>query len=211
MTIKVFWQDPYLSELNTTIKSVHGNRVTLAETIFYAFSGGQESDSGTIGDYPVLKAEKEDREIYYIISSDHTLKIGDVVKITIDWDRRYKLMRLHFAAEIVLELVYQKFPEIKKVGAHISQDKARIDFEWSENITSFIQSLAQETQNIIDSNQKIISAYSDESSEQRYWKINEFSEVDCGGTHVRNTGEIGAIKLKRTNPGKGKERIEIFL
>lgn len=120
-------------------------------------------------------------------------------------------MRLHFAAEIVLELVSQKFPNINKVGAHISQDKARIDFELDQNIISFIPTLEKETQKIIDSNQEIISDYSDKVLEQRYWKIKGFSQAFCGETHIKSTGEIGFIKLKRVNPGKGKERIEIFL
>jgi len=211
VTRKIFWQDPYLTELETTVKTVHGNQITLAETIFYAFSGGQESDAGTIGGYQVLKAQKGGREIYYTLPDDHKLTVGKVVKVVIDWHRRYMLMRLHFAAEVVLELVCQKFPNITKVGAHISQDKARIDFEWGQNITPFIQSLEQESQKIIDANQEIISAYSDEPLERRYWKINEFSPVPCGGTHIKTTGEIGVIKLKRINPGKGKERIDIFI
>lgn len=211
MTIKIFWKDPYLTELTTTIKTVIGNRITLAETIFYAFSGGQESDTGTIGGYQVLKAQKEGIEIYYILPDDHKLKIGDIVKVVIDWDRRYKLMRLHFAAEVVLELAYQKFPDINKVGAHISQDKARIDFKWDGKISPFLDELQNASQSIVDSNQPIISAFSDEVTERRYWKIKEFSSVPCGGTHIKTTGEIGTIKLKRTNPGKGVERIEIFI
>ena len=66
--------------------------------------------------------------------------LGEAVKICIDWERRYKLMRLHFAAEVVLELVCQRFPDVVKVGAHIAQDKSRIDFEWSQNISPFIPS-----------------------------------------------------------------------
>src|SRR5580692_4458991 len=129
MTKKIFWQDPYLTELETSIKTVHGNQITVKETIFYAFSGGQESDHGSIGGHQVLEAKKIGQQIFYTLADDHNLKIGDAVKIIIDWDRRYKLMRLHFAAEVVLELVCQRFPEVVKVGAHIAQEKARIDFE----------------------------------------------------------------------------------
>ena len=64
---------------------------------------------------------------------------------------------------------------------------------------------------LIDSNQEIISAFSDEDNERRYWKIKEFSQVPCGGTHIKRTLEIGTIRLKRTNPGKGRERIEIYV
>ena len=73
------------------------------------------------------------------------------------------------------------------------------------------QELEDAAQNIIEANQSIISAFSDEAHERRYWKINEFSQVPCGGTHIKTTGEIGTIRLKRVNPGKGKERIEIYV
>lgn len=211
MTKKIFWQDPYLAELETSIQTVNGNQITVKETIFYAFSGGQESDYGTIGGVNVLEAKKNNKEIFYTLADNHGLKTGDAVKIVIDWDRRYKLMRLHFAAEIVLELVCQRFPDIIKVGAHIAEEKARIDFEWNQNISSFLPSLQQQAQAIIDSNQEIISAFSDEDNERRYWKINEFSQVPCGGTHIKRTGEMGSIRLKRVNPGKGRERVEIYV
>lgn len=211
MTLKIFWQDPYLTKLETTVKNVLEDQVTLAETIFYPFSGGQESDSGKIGNYPVLKAQKEGKEIYYTLEKGHSLKTGDSVRVTIDWERRYQLMRLHFAAEIVLELANQKFPGLIKIGAHISQDKARIDFQYDHSLTSFIPTLAQEAQAIIDSHHTILSAFSDEILERRYWKIEGFAQVPCGGPHIRNIQEIGEIHLKRANPGKGKERIEIYI
>ncbi len=211
MTIKIFWENPYLTELETTVKTVERNRITLAETIFYAFSGGQESDTGTIGGYSVLKAEKAGKEIFYTLEDTHHLKAGDPVKISINWERRYQLMRLHFAAEIVLELVCQRFPEVVKIGAHIAQDKARIDFEWDQNISPFLPELQNIAQRIIDRNQDITSAFSDPKNEIRYWKIEEFSQVPCGGTHIKNTGEMGTIRLKRVNPGKGKETIDIMV
>lgn len=210
MTKKIFWEDPYLTELETIVETVHGNQITLKETIFYAFSGGQESDSGTIANYPVLEAKKVGKQIYYTLQSEHQLKPGDSVLVKIDWARRYQLMRLHFAAEVVLELVYQRMPKIEKIGAHIAQDKARIDFKWENNISSLIEGLQVSVQDIIDADENIISAFSDESNERRYWKIHAFSQVPCGGTHIKRTGEIGKIHLKRRNRGKGIERIEIY-
>lgn len=211
MTKKVFWLDLYLTELETTIQTVNSNEITVNETIFYAFSGGQESDYGSIANYKVLAARKEGQQIFYTLEENHRLQVGDHVKMIIDWPRRYKLMRLHFAAEVALELICQQFPEIKKIGAHIAQEKARIDFEWAQTLLPFIPSLQHKAQSIIDSDQEIISAFSDEVNERRYWKINEFSQVPCGGTHIKRTSEIAAIRLKRVNPGKGKERIEIYV
>ena len=91
MTLKLFWQDPYLTELTTRIKSVHADIIMLDETIFYAFSGGQESDHGTISGLPVLEARKDGKEIFYTLPQDHQLKTGDAVTILINWPRRYQL------------------------------------------------------------------------------------------------------------------------
>ncbi|MEO1208143.1 MAG: alanyl-tRNA editing protein [Cyanobacteria bacterium J06638_20] len=211
MTKKVFWDDPYLTELETTITSVHGDEVTVAETIFYAFSGGQESDHGTIAGYPVLQATKNSKEIVYTLPNDHDLKVDDAVKIAIAWPRRYQLMRLHFAAEVVLELFYKKLPFIQKIGAHIAEHKARIEFAWEGSLADPLVEIQAEANQLIQSNQNIISAFSDEAGKRRYWKVEGFSQVPCGGTHLNKTGEVGAIQLKRKTGGKGKERIEIYV
>jgi len=211
MTKKIFWDDPYLTQLETYVTGVQGDEITIEETIFFAFSGGQESDDGTIGNSRVLQARTEGKEIIYTLEQDHGLKRGDPVNIKIDWGRRYQLMRLHFAAEIVLELTYRNLESIKKIGAHIAQDKARIDFEWSENVSNVLPVIQKEALGIIGANKEIISAFSNEETEERYLEIPGFARVPCGGTHLKRTGEIGKIELKRKNPGKGKERIEIYL
>ena len=211
MTKKIFWEDPYLTQLETHMATVKDNDITVEQTIFYALSGGQESDYGTIGNNRVLQARKEGKEIVYTLENGHGLKPGDQVRMNIDWQRRYKLMRLHFAAEIVLELVYQNLDSIKKIGAHIAQDRARIDFKWDENISIVLPVIKKEALGIIEANQEIISAFSDEEKEERYWEIRGFSRVPCGGTHLRKTAEIGEIELKRKNVGKNKERIEIYV
>ena len=211
MTEKIFWQDPYQTQLDTRITSVNGNTLTVAETIFYAFAGGQESDAGTINDIPVVEARKDGLEIFYTLPDDHGLNHGDPISIQIDWERRYKLMRLHFAVEIILELVYQTFEHIEKIGAHISEDKSRVDFAWDESFSPLLPDLLQKATALINADHPIISAFSDVAQERRYWEIEGFAKVSCGGTHLKSTGEIGAIRLRRKNVGKGKERIEVYL
>jgi Ser-tRNA(Ala) deacylase AlaX len=208
---KVFWSDPYLTVLTSKVANVQGNIITLERTIFYAFSGGQESDHGTIGKFSVLEARKDGRQIYYKLDEGHGLKSGDEVMIQIDWVRRYLLMRLHFAAEIVLELFYKRFPGIEKIGAHISADKARIDFKWADNFTNSLAEIQTQVNEIVSSDTLIISAFDDFQMERRSWEIPGFSKVPCGGTHLKRTSEIGAIRLKRDNVGKGKQRVVVFV
>lgn len=209
MTHKHFWQDPYCTQLETTITHIDGPRVMVAATILYAFAGGQESDTGTIGGYPVLAAVKDGTAITYTLPDNHALQVGQAVVQVLDWPRRYQLMRLHFAVELVLELTYRHRPGILKIGAHIAEDKSRVDFESAENLNALLPTVRAEAQALIDAQHPIISAFSDPATERRYWEIEGFARVACGGTHLRNTGEIGTISLKRKNVGKHKERIEV--
>ena len=211
MTQKVFWSDPYLTKLSTNVATVSGADITLSETIFFAFSGGQESDIGTINDQTVLVAQKRGLDVVYTLAEGHGLVAGQSVLVQIDWARRYQLMRLHFAAELVLELFYKNLGGVNKVGAHIAQDKARIDFAWPESISSLLPLIESDATAIISMNMEIITGFDDEQNERRYWEISGFSRVPCGGTHVKRTGEIGPIKLKRNNKGRGNERVEIYL
>ncbi len=208
---KLFWEDPYLTEIEATVTSVDGDVVTLDRTIAYAFSGGQQSDSGTIGGYEILKAEKDGAEILYTIPQDHTLKTGDIVTVAIDRDKRYRIMRLHFAAELVLELINQNYDRPEKIGANITAEKARVDFFWNGSIAQTFPLLERKIQEIVDADLEIVSEFSDRQNERRCWEIAGFARVACGGTHPKKTGEVGRIKLKRNNIGGGKERIEIYL
>lgn len=210
-TRKRFWDDPYQTRLETQVTTVDGDTVSLVETIFYAFSGGQESDAGQIGEHPVLEARKEGLDIRYRLSAGHGLRTGDPVSVEIEWPRRRALMRLHFAAELILELVCRKFPGIEKLGAHIAPGKARIDFKAPEVLTPHLPALQADAMAIIEADREIRCAFSDETQQRRYWEIDGFARVPCGGTHLRRTGEVGRIALKRKNVGKGVERIEISL
>lgn len=211
MTKKYFWQDPYARSHHTMVSAVDGGDIELASTIFFAFAGGQESDHGSIAGIPVLAAKKEGLRIVYTLPPDHGLVVGQPVTVTIDWQRRHRLMRLHFAAELVLELFYQELSGVEKLGAHIARDKARIDFAWPSSLTPLLHDMAEKANRIIVADLPIRTGFDDEQNERRYWEIPGFSRVSCGGTHLRATGEIGSIRLKRNNIGKGKERVEIYL
>lgn len=207
---KVYWDNPYQQHLNTKVASISGNQILLEETIAFSFSGGQESDVAYINGLTVLDSKIVDHLIYYTLPDGHGLTEGSEVNIVIDWPRRYRLMRLHFAAELVLEIVTQKY-HLEKVGAHIAESKARIDFISSENISSLFEAILAEYNTIIKSDRLIETGFSDIQNQRRFWKIDGFAEVPCGGTHVKSTAEVGFVTLKRAHPGKAIERIEIRL
>lgn len=207
---KVFWDNPYQRHLITYVASVNRNQIVFAETIAYSFSGGQESDRAYVNGLAILHSEIEGELIYYTLTDDHHLAVNDEITMEIDWPRRYRLMRLHFAAELVLELVTQTL-NIEKIGAHIAETKARIDFAYNRNISFLFEKILEEYKRIIASNQTIKTGFSEAETQRRYWEIEGFSRVACGGTHVKTTSEVGLISMKRVNIGAGKERIEIKL
>lgn len=92
---KIFWENPYLTELEARVTSIDNNVITLDQTIAFAFSGGQQSDSGTIGGFQIIEAKKEGKEIFYTIEQNHNLLLNQNVMVAIDWEKRYRLMRLH--------------------------------------------------------------------------------------------------------------------
>lgn len=207
---KVFWENPYQCTLKTKVAQILGNQLLFEETIAYSFSGGQESDKAYVNDLPILDSKMEGTLIYYTLPEGHGLSVGEEVTMTIDWERRYRLMRLHFAAELVLEIVTQKF-HLEKVGAHIAETKARIDFVYPQHISSLFEDILKEYDAIIKADKIIETGYSDVENQRRYWKIEGFAQVPCGGTHVKSTKEVGFVTLKRARAGKSIERIEIRL
>ncbi len=229
LTNFVFWKDPYLTMLDTTVLLIEGNAVILKDTIGYAEAGGQESDRIQINGDPVLEArlDPEKRFITYILPENHSVQTGATVRMEIDWPRRYRLMRLHFSCELILILMNRLFgkkergvelqPEeidhlgIEKVGAHMSEDKARVDFVLSENIETYFPALLSEFKSIIDSDFPIEKDYINHEKRHRYWRIAGLATVPCGGTHVKSTAEVGYVNLRRKRANKGVERIYIAL
>ena len=210
MSVKLFYQDPYMYECEARVISINGLDIIVDKTVFFAFSGGQASDSGTINNIPVKTARIEGEEIVYTLGNEPNFRIGDMVKVVIDSNKRNKLMRLHSATHIVWFLFKEKTGISKLIGSNIDESKGRLDYEYHESIASFLPGLEERANKLFLENIGI-KAYNDaKDPAKRLWQCNEWV-CPCSGTHVRNTGEIGRIKLKRKNIGAGKERIEITL
>jgi Ser-tRNA(Ala) deacylase AlaX len=214
MTMKLFWEDPYLTVCKAKITSIEGNRVKVDRTIFYAFSGGQKSDQGTIAGHKVVSATKlGDKEsiidIEYELESEPRLEIGQEVEMRIDGNRRANLMRLHSVAHIAYFFLVEKFGKLKVIGSNIAADKARVDFLTDHNLSDLDD--IEQRLNAFLKEGHVIKRYQDSSSPDLWWWECGSWKMPCGGTHVRNTAEIGNVLLKRKTKGSGKERIEIFL
>jgi Ser-tRNA(Ala) deacylase AlaX len=209
-TKRLFWEDAYLDNCEANVMKVNDTEVILDRTVFYAFSGGQASDSGTINDIPVKEARKAGDDILYELETPLRLNEGDKVTVKIDLERRLKLMKLHSASHLVYFLVEQKTGLKKIIGSNVTVDKGRLDYEYPEAISPLLPEV-ESMANQLFNQDNTISIYPDpEDPNKRWWECNDW-KVPCGGTHVKNTKEIGNVRLKRKNIGSGKERIEIYL
>ncbi len=209
-TTKLFWEDPYKTECEANVVKVNNNEVILDQSIFYAFSGGQASDSGTINNIPVIEARKSGDEIVYVLESPPNFKEGDKVKVKIDWDTRYKLMKLHAASHIIYFLVQHKTGLKKIIGSNVTVDKGRLDYEYPESIASILPEVEEKANEQFNQDSGIRIHPDSADPNKRWWECKDW-KVPCGGTHPKSTQEIGNVRLKRKNIGSGKERIEIYL
>jgi alanyl-tRNA synthetase len=210
MTLKLFYQDPYMYECEARVISINGFDIIVDKTVFFAFSGGQESDDGTINNIHVKLARAEGKEIVYTLDSEPDFSAGDTVKISIDSNKRCRLMRLHSATHVIWFLFKEKTGISKLIGSNVDAGKGRLDYEYRESIAQFLPQLEEEANRLFLEKIEIKSYNDAKDPAKRLWQCNEWI-CPCSGTHVRNTGEIGRIKLKRKNIGAGKERIEIML
>ncbi|ABN70233.1 Ala-tRNA(Pro) hydrolase [Staphylothermus marinus F1] len=233
MTTKLLYQyDSYLKENTATIREVIGNKIVFDTTIFHPRSGGVDHDTGKLvkdnKEYRVVQVlfDKNIGDVVHIVDGEHDLKAGDVVKQVIDWNRRYKLMRLHTAAHILASVMYRDYGALI-TGGNISEEYAYDDYSLEEFNKELFLDVVEKANQIIKRNIEV----------KVYWlpreealkipgivklakrmppnidmlRIVEIPGVDIqadGGPHVKNTGEIGEIvPLKIVNKGRKRKRL----
>jgi Ser-tRNA(Ala) deacylase AlaX len=212
MTEKLFYSEPYTKEIISKIIKINGNKIFLDKTIFYPQSGGEPGDKGFIESYHVIDTQKEGNEISHILEVQPDLRVEQEVKCKIDWDRRHKLMRMHTAAHLLFNVCQMLLdPSIKAVGSNIDEDKSRIDLLYEPMITPEIEQKLEDKCNELINKKLLVKCWWDEvKTDFRWTQINDLPKLPCGGLHVNNLEEIGALKIiKRESKGSGKQRLEI--
>ena len=229
---KLFEENAYLKEFKAKIININIEEKTieLDNTAFYARSGGQPGDIGEIiGENQNIEVEdtiKKDNKIIHIINKTENLDKGIEIIGKINWEKRYKHMKMHSALHLMCSVI-----PLGVTGGQIGYEKSRLDFndpekeinkeEIEEKLNSLVKDDYEITSEIIDS--KIL----DEQPELvrtmsvkppqidgkiRLIKIGNVDLQPCGGTHVKSTAEIGSIKIgKIENKGRMNRRVNILL
>lgn len=219
----------YIREFDAKVVKVGEDYIVLDQSAFYPEGGGQPTDTGIIqwgGNIGKVKQVLKKNVVKHVMDPPLP-EVGAEVAARLDWDRRHAHMRMHTAQHLISGLVYDMF-SARTVGNQIHAEYSRVDF----HPIAFTDEMLQELENAC--NEKISKNYpvtitTMERSELeakvdsvrsnldliprsvknlRIVSISDFDMIPCAGTHVRNTSELGKLKItKKDSKGKDKERI----
>jgi alanyl-tRNA synthetase len=120
-------------------------------------------------------------------------------------------MRLHSAAHIMEHFLWKRLGHIDRLGSYVDDEKDRADYAYEGRLPAEeLKKVEEETNLFLTEGHEILILQDPARPGIRIWKCGPI-EMPCGGTHVRNTDEIGAVRLRRRNPGRGVERVETSL
>ena len=229
---EIYLDDGYIWSFSAGVTQALENKAILNKTAFYPQSGGQPSDTGFLEHgaeiFQVVGVEKEEEGIVHILDRPG-LKPGDMVSGKIDGDRRYRFMRSHTACHILSAVIFQE-TGAKITGNQIEQSRSRVDFslesfdksrmmEYVEKANQIVSDRRTVSTRIIPREEalampdllRLAMAVPDRDT-IRVVEIEGIDRQACGGTHVKNTAEVGRIKMiKAENKGKANRRIYFSL
>ena len=226
MTRRLFWEDMYAREFDARVESVDGTRVVLDQTAFNPRGGGLVSDTGIIGSLKVLEVLKEGEQIIHVLETSPGFEPGAVVHGILEWDRRFRIMRMHTSAHILSAVVNRESGALI-TGNQISPDRSRVDFSLDdfdkEKIASYIDKVNEAVARGLEvrtyfmkreealANPGFVKLANAMPPSDDMLRIVEIGDVDTqadGGVHVKNTLEIGkVIGIKTENKGKSNRRL----
>jgi misacylated tRNA(Ala) deacylase len=234
MTLASFHRDSYLKNLTSRVTHTDDDWVELEDTIFYPEGGGQPGDTGVFvlpggGSIRVVDTRKGERPgtiRHQLESGNHGLSRGDEIKTSIDWNRRYKLMRMHTCMHLLGSII-----PVPVTGGKVGLEKSRLDFDLGdyqidkEDLTVRMNQLVKAAHPIsfesiseaqLDENPSLVRTMSVQPprglGEIRMVRVQEVDFQPCGGTHVNNSNEVGRVLISKIeNKGKRNRRVHILL
>ena len=233
----LFRNDPYLTSCQATVTAVGDGWVELDQTVFYATSGGQPGDSGTLrwGGSEVAvataaKGEASDQVRHILPDGQGAPPVGTAVEAAIDWPRRHRHMRMHTAMHLLCSLV-----EGDVTGGQVGAEKSRLDFNLP-TASLDKEDLTERLNALVEADHPVAARWIDDAELQERPELvrtmsvkppsgqgkvrllligGDDAPIDlqpCGGTHVARTGEIGRLRVSKIeNKGRQNRRVNIVL
>jgi len=235
VTVELFQNDPYLKACNAVVTSTDEERhcFSVDKTVFYPMGGGQPGDSGSAfyendEDFGIVDTlrDPDTREIQHFVEQISALpSVGDRLYIELDWERRYRHMRVHSCLHLLCAIIPGRV-----TGGQVYDGRGRVDFDLSDKLDKQQLTHSLNIMIVQDASRSNLEISYDELMENTELlesltvpppkvegaiRLVHFDGVDiqpCGGTHVSNTNEIGFVNVvKIENKGKHNRRISIVL
>ncbi|HVY20082.1 MAG TPA: alanyl-tRNA editing protein [Bauldia sp.] len=228
----LFREDAYLPAADATVVAINDRRgILLDRTVFYATGGGQPGDTGRLerasGGIAIATTVYGDTkgDIVHVPADGEALpEVGETLKAVLDWERRYKHMRIHTGLHLLS--VVLPFPV---TGGQIGADEGRLDFDITgdmppkEEIEEKLNALVGGDHKVttewitdaeLEANPGLVKTMKVKppmgSGKVRLVRIGDIDLQPCGGTHVRSTAEIGRLAIgKIESKGKQNRRVRI--
>ncbi len=237
MTDLLYQTDSYLRMSEATVVAHgEGNTVTLDRTVLYPGGGGQPCDTGVltweVGTARVVRGAKAGADAVYTLELEGPLPpVGASVRMDVDWERRYRLMRTHTAMHCLCGVVFRDYGALV-TGGQMALDRSRMDFELDDLSPERVAAIEAATNAAIAADLPIsvrilprdeafaipdlirtkINLLPPGITEVRVVEIAGLDVQADGGTHVARTGEVGGIRIVGTrSKGKSNKRLEIEL
>jgi len=225
-------RDAYLTSCDATVVASGDEGVILDRTVFYARGGGQPGDSGTLrwdgGSCRVVDTVKAAGEVAHVVEGDPPAP-GTAVTAEIDWSRRHTFMRTHTALHALSGIVFTDYGA-RVTGGNMDLGTARMDFELETITADFGREVEAKLNDRLTEDHPVhvtflprdealadpdlirtkINLVPEHVDPIRVIDIEGIDKQADGGTHVRSTGEIGPVRVVKTeNKGKGFKRMRI--
>ena len=233
----LFREDPYRKEAPATVQEiVENDYIVLDSCLFYPASGGQPGDSGLLnikGNKILISSTKKGENGQVLLVPEDSISLpdeGTECLQVIDWEKRYQYMKIHTALHLLSVVI-----PLPVTGGQITEDKGRLDFNMP-NIVTEKQGLEDRLNELIRANYAVTESWISEDELKKKPELiktmsvsppsgtgsirlvrigTDITQIDlqpCGGTHVKEIGEIGLIRIgKIEKKGKQNRRINIFL
>ncbi len=218
---RLYYSDSYIKEFNALVVSCekieNGFKVVLDKTAFFPEGGGQQADTGFIGDAKVTDVQEAEDVIYHYV--DKELTATTEYSCRIDWEQRFLRMQSHSGEHIVSGVVHSLYG-YDNVGFHMEEDYVTVDFS-GELTREQLDEVEEKTNKYIYDNIEIECFFPDENEIEnldyrskldlkegvRLVRIGEADLCACCAPHVKRTGEIGVVKILDFMRHRGGVRI----
>ncbi len=236
MTEELFSSDSYIKTFEAVVAEIDQEEksVVLGKTAFFPGGGGQPCDLGVLnqGDnsYEVVKTARKNGRIIHLLKDD-VPEVGSTVEGTIDWERRYQLMRTHTALHVMCGVIWRDY-QAQVTGGNMDIDKGRLDFEFESFSAELVKEIEEKLNIEVKAGREVevlvlpreeafqipglirtkVNLLPESLKQIRVISIKDLDIQADGGTHVANTSEIGTIRItKHKSKGRINKRIEIAI